>query len=38
MWNRDRWVEIFETLSKNKLRASLSGLRIAMGILFLLTF
>jgi len=37
MWNRDRWVEIFETLSKNKLRASLSGFTIAMGIFIFVT-
>lgn len=37
MWNRDRWREIFETLRKNKLRASLSGFTIALGIFIFVT-
>ena len=37
MWNRDRWLEIFETLRKNKLRAALSGFTIALGIFIFVT-
>lgn len=37
MWNRDRWREIFETLRKNKLRASLSSFTIALGIFIFVT-
>jgi len=32
MWNRDRWQEMFYTLRKNKLRTTLSGFTVAMGI------
>ena len=39
MWNRDRWDEMFYTLSKNKLRTALSGFTVAMGIfIFVLLF
>ena len=33
MFNRDRWLEIFDTISKNKLRTSLAGITVALGIL-----
>ena len=33
MFNRDRWLEIFDTISKNKLRTSLAGVTVALGIL-----
>lgn len=39
MWSRDRWQEMFYTLSKNKLRTALSGFTVAMGIfIFVLLF
>ncbi|CAI8261584.1 MAG: Macrolide export ATP-binding/permease protein MacB [Flavobacteriales bacterium] len=39
MWNRDRWQEMFYTLRKNKLRTTLSGFTVAMGIfIFVLLF
>ena len=39
MFNRDRWREIFETISKNKLRTFLSGFTGAMGIfIFIILF
>lgn len=39
MFNRDRWVEIFDTIQKNKLRTVLSGFTIALGIfIFVLLF
>ena len=33
MFSKDRWREIFEAISKNKLRTILSGFTIALGIL-----
>lgn len=39
MWNRDRWQEMFYALRKNKLRTTLSGFTVAMGIfIFVLLF
>ena len=39
MFNRDRWREIFETISKNKLRSFLSGFTVALGIfIFIILF
>jgi len=33
MFSRDRWLEILDTISKNKLRTILAGSTVALGIL-----
>ena len=39
MFNRDNWTEIFDTISKNKLRTFLSGFTVALGIfIFIILF
>lgn len=39
MFNRDRWREIFDTISKNKLRTFLSGFTVTLGIfIFIILF
>ena len=36
MFNLERWEEIFEAISKNKLRTFLTGLSIGSGVLILI--
>ena len=39
MFNAERWIEIFQSISKNKLRAVLSGFTVSLGILlFIILF
>ena len=39
MFNTERWIEIFQSIRKNKLRAVLSGFTVSLGILlFIILF
>ena len=39
MFNAERWIEIFQSIRKNKLRAVLSGFTVSLGILlFIILF
>ena len=39
IFNKDSWIEIFDTIKKNKLRTFLSGFTVALGILiFIILF
>ncbi len=39
MFSRDRWLEIFQTIGKNRLRTFLSGFTVALGIfIFVILF
>ena len=38
MFSKDRWLEIFDSIKKNKLRTFLSGFTVALGILIFVVF
>ena len=39
MFNLERWIEIYQSIKKNKLRAILSGFTVSLGILlFIILF
>ena len=39
MFNLERWIEIYQSIRKNKLRAVLSGFTVSLGILlFIILF